>query len=68
MKDIMAQTISGQKSSITQGLAAAKRSEDSMDVPAPFRLPGPKMSQKDRKRMQQVQQASVRASPVPEEQ
>ncbi|KAK4635675.1 BTB/POZ domain-containing protein 1 [Fulvia fulva] len=67
MKDIMAQTISGRKSSITQGLAAAKGSEDPMDVPAPFRLPGPKMSQKDRKRMQQVHQASLRASPAPEE-
>lgn len=57
MRDIMAQAASTRTSSLTQGLAAAA-SKDSMDVPAPFSLPGPKMSQKDRKRMQQIQQSA----------
>lgn len=59
LKDIMAQTASSRESSLTQGLAAAKGSLS--DIPAPFSLPAPKlsqMSQKDRKRMQHLQQTA----------
>lgn len=59
LKDIMAQAASGRESSLTQGLAAAKSSLS--DIPAPFSLPAPKlsqMSQKDRKRMQHLQQSA----------
>ncbi|SMR51060.1 unnamed protein product [Zymoseptoria tritici ST99CH_3D1] len=65
LKDIMAQTATGRESSLTQGLAAAKSASDY--IPAPFSLPAPKlsqMSQKDRKRMQHLQQSAV-VSPKP---
>ncbi|KAK4506831.1 hypothetical protein PRZ48_000564 [Zasmidium cellare] len=60
MKDIMAQAASGRHSTLTQGLQSSK--SQPTDVPAPFSLPGPKMSQKDRKRMQQIQQQASSAS------
>lgn len=59
LKDIMAQAATGRESSLTQGLAAASNSFS--DIPAPFSLPAPKlsqMSQKDRKRMQHLQQSA----------
>ncbi|KAK5166828.1 uncharacterized protein LTR77_007557 [Saxophila tyrrhenica] len=54
MKDIMAQAASTNRTStLSQGLARS----DSVDVPSPFSLPAPKMSQKDRKRLQHSQQS-----------
>lgn len=52
MRDIMAQTASGRTSSLSQGLAAAGSSSPAS--PNHFNLGAPKISQKERKRMQQV--------------
>ncbi|KAI5369675.1 Putative regulator of chromosome condensation 1/beta-lactamase-inhibitor protein II [Septoria linicola] len=54
MKNILEQTASNRTSTLTQGLAGA--ASPPQDMPAPFSLPAPKMSQKERKRMQQAQQ------------
>lgn len=62
MKNIMAQASSTRTSSLSQGLASTNAPLP--DIPGPFSLPGPKMSQKDRKRMQHIQQqAGASASP-----
>ena len=63
MKDIMAQTASSRTSTLSQGLANSKAPVS--DVPAPFSLPAPKMSQKDRKRLQQAQQSPKAVPQVP---
>ncbi|EME89297.1 uncharacterized protein MYCFIDRAFT_126382 [Pseudocercospora fijiensis CIRAD86] len=55
MKDIMAQAATTRTSSLTSGLANASK-QLTQDVPKPFNLPAPKMSQKDRKRMMHSQQ------------
>ncbi|KAF2772433.1 hypothetical protein EJ03DRAFT_324842 [Teratosphaeria nubilosa] len=52
MKDIMAQASSVRTSSLSQGLAAAERS-GLPATPSSFSLGAPKLSQKERKRMQQ---------------
>jgi alpha-tubulin suppressor-like RCC1 family protein len=57
MRDIMAQAASTPRTSnLTQDLNQARGSLP--DIPTPFSLPAPKMSQKDRKRLQHSQQAS----------
>jgi len=57
MRDIMAQAATPSRvSSLSQDLAAARLALP--EVPASFSLPAPKLSQKDRKRMQHAQQAS----------
>ncbi|KAK4549348.1 hypothetical protein LTR36_006345 [Oleoguttula mirabilis] len=53
MKDIMAQTASGRTSSLSQGLATDGSSLPA--TPSSFSLGAPRISQKDRKRMQQSQ-------------
>ena len=60
MKDIMAQAASSRTSILSQGLASGPSSIN--DLPTPLALPGPKMSQKERKRLQQNQPTPV-ASP-----
>ncbi|PPJ53299.1 hypothetical protein CBER1_00951 [Cercospora berteroae] len=64
MKDILQQTsTSDRTSNLTQGLASAASPPQNM--PAPFSLPAPKMSQKERKRMQQAQlQGAASVSPA----
>lgn len=62
LKDIMAQAAqaaSTRTSSLSQGLAASKAI--SPDPPTAFHLPAPKMSQKDRKRLQQSAIVSPKA-------
>ena len=54
MRDIMAQTASSRTSMLSQGLATGWSMGD--DSPTPLSLPAPKMSQKERKRLQQAQQ------------
>ncbi|KAK5125019.1 hypothetical protein LTR85_001210 [Meristemomyces frigidus] len=61
MRDIMAQTASGRTSSLSQGLAAAGPGLPA--TPSSFSLGAPKISQKDRKRMQQAQQLGGGVSP-----
>ncbi|KAM3419009.1 hypothetical protein BST61_g4965 [Cercospora zeina] len=62
MKDILQQTASSNRtSSLTQGLVSA--ASPPQNVPAPFSLPAPKMSQKERKRMQQAQQQGAASGP-----
>lgn len=56
MKDIMAQTASSRTSTLSQGLANTNAALT--DAPALFNLPAPKMSQKDRKRLQHAQQST----------
>jgi alpha-tubulin suppressor-like RCC1 family protein len=57
MKDIMAQAATTTRtSSLSQDIDQARGSLP--DIPTPFSLPAPKMSQKDRKRLQHNQQAS----------
>ena len=56
MKDIMAQTASNRTSSLSQGLANSRAA--AVDAPAPFSLPAPRMSQKDRKRLQHTHSSS----------
>lgn len=65
MRDIMAQAASSRTSSLSQGLAGSRPSLP--DAPSPFSLPGPKMSQKERKKLQQSQSATAvpEASPKP---
>ena len=54
LKNILEQTVSKRTSTLTQGLAST--ASPPQDVPASFALPAPRMSQKERKRMQQAQQ------------
>lgn len=54
LRDILEQTALNRTSTLTQGLAST--AGPSQDIPAPFALPAPRMSQKERKRMQQAQQ------------
>ncbi|KAK3050592.1 hypothetical protein LTR09_008232 [Extremus antarcticus] len=62
MRDIMAQaSTSNRTSSLSLGLASSMA--DIGDAPTPFSLPAPKMSQKDRKRLQHSQQSE---GPVPQ--
>ena len=60
MRDIMAQTASSRTSMLSQGLATGWSMGD--DSPTPLSLPAPKMSQKERKRLQQAQQIPTTAS------
>jgi inhibitor of Bruton tyrosine kinase len=60
MRDIMAQTSAGRTSSLSQGLAAARTMVPA--TPSSFSLGAPKLSQKERKRMQQSQQSPAQAS------
>ena len=63
MRDIMAQTASSRTSSLSQGLASAQATSPTQL--AAFSLPAPKMSQKDRKRLQQIhQQAKTEELPA----
>lgn len=61
IRDIMAQAASGQTSSLSQGLATGSSLSDAS--PGPFSLGPAKMSQKDRKRMQQAQSSPGATSP-----
>lgn len=65
MKDIMAQAATRRTSTLTQGLAESRMSLPT-DTATPFSLPAPKMSQKDRKRMQQTKQSDSPVSQAPE--
>ncbi|KAH9828446.1 BTB/POZ domain-containing protein 1-like [Teratosphaeria destructans] len=69
MKDIMAQASSVRTSSLSQGLAAAER-PGLPATPSSFSLGAPKLSQKERKRMQQqatVQGPQLSKAPSPSE-
>jgi alpha-tubulin suppressor-like RCC1 family protein len=64
MRDIMAQTASSRTSTLSQSLANSRAAIP--EGPMAFNLPAPKMSQKDRKRIQHSQQpASVEAQDEP---
>jgi hypothetical protein len=57
LKDIMAQASSGRTSSLSQGIESQKAAADKAG-PSPSSLPAPKLSQKERKKMLQQQQAA----------
>lgn len=57
LRDIMAQASSGRTSSLSQGLESQKAAADK-SATSPFNLPAPKLSQKERKKMLQQQQAA----------
>ncbi|KAL1586462.1 hypothetical protein WHR41_05351 [Cladosporium halotolerans] len=57
LKDIMAQASSSRTSSLSQGLASQKAAAEKPSA-SPFSLPAPKLSQKERKKMLQQQQAA----------
>ena len=65
MRDIMAQAASSRTSSLSQGLAATRASIP--DGPSAISLPAPRMSQKDRKRLQQAQQLQQPAKTMPQD-
>lgn len=60
LRGIMEQASSSRTSSLSQGIASAKAA--STQAPSPLNLPAPKLSQKDRKKMQQQQLASQPSS------
>lgn len=57
LKDIMAQASSGRTSSLSQGIESQKAAADKAGS-SPFNLPAPKLSQKERKKILQQQQAA----------
>ena len=63
MKNIMAQTASGRTSALTQGLASSKTTAS--DGVAPLSQAPAKLSQKDRKRLQQAQQLAQSVPQAP---